>query len=73
MEGATTTAAAVEEEATNVLVAIDDSEESFYALKWAIEKILKRKSAAENSALVVTIAHVAEPLPRYAFPGGHGL
>lgn len=60
-------------EARNVLVAIDDSEESFQALRWAIEKILKRKSAAENSTVVVTIAHVVEPLPRYAFPGGHGL
>ncbi|XP_057779381.1 LOW QUALITY PROTEIN: universal stress protein A-like protein [Salvia miltiorrhiza] len=65
MEEVTTTGGATTAAATNVLVAIDDSEESFHALRWAIEKILKRKSAT-----VVTIAHVVEPLPRYAFPGG---
>lgn len=56
--------------AMNVLVAVDDSEESFHALRWVLEKIIKRKPAAE---MVVTIAYVVEPLPRYAFPGGHGL
>nr|ATE50920.1 universal stress protein 14 [Salvia miltiorrhiza] len=65
MEEVTTTGGATTAAATNVLVAIDDSEESFHALRWALEKILKRKSAT-----VVTIAHVVEPLPRYAFPGG---
>ncbi|KAH6802834.1 Adenine nucleotide alpha hydrolases-like superfamily protein [Perilla frutescens var. frutescens] len=55
--------------AMNVLVAIDDSEESFNALRWVLEKILKRKSTAEE--MVVTVAHVVEPLPRYAFPGGY--
>ncbi|XP_041997353.1 universal stress protein YxiE-like [Salvia splendens] len=52
----------------NVLVAVDDSDESFAALRWVVDKILKRR---EDSTTVVTIAHVAEALPRYAFPGGH--
>ncbi|KAL1545611.1 universal stress protein YxiE-like [Salvia divinorum] len=55
-------------EVTNVLVAVDDSDESFEALRWVVEKILRRR---ENSTTVVTIAHVAEALPRYAFLGGH--
>ncbi|KAK6147386.1 hypothetical protein DH2020_018298 [Rehmannia glutinosa] len=60
----------------NVLVAIDDSEESFNALQWLIDKILKRTTVTTeeedyNSNKVITIAHVVEPLPRYAFPGGY--
>lgn len=83
MEGATTAGAAAAapllevDKVMNVLVAIDDSDESFHALRWAVDKILRRKSTAEeegsNSTVVVTVAHVVEPLPRYAFPGGHGL
>ncbi|KAK6139739.1 hypothetical protein DH2020_026499 [Rehmannia glutinosa] len=63
----------------NVLVAIDDSEESFNALQWLIDKILKRTTVTTeedqdyNSNKVITIAHVVEPLPRYAFPGGYVL
>ncbi|KAL8039919.1 hypothetical protein ABFS82_10G065900 [Erythranthe guttata] len=92
MEGASAgKEAAVEEEAAmlpavekamHVLVAIDDSEESFNALQWVLDKILKPKSAAETAAVstaaageheskVITIVHVVEPLPRYAFPGGY--
>ncbi|KAL0374732.1 UNVERIFIED_CONTAM: hypothetical protein Sradi_3388900 [Sesamum radiatum] len=82
MEGATTassgTAAAPEvEKAMNVLVAIDDSDESFHALQWVLDKILKRSPATEAAAVpessrpVVTIVHVVESLARYAFHGGH--
>ncbi|KAL7137178.1 hypothetical protein ABFS83_10G075000 [Erythranthe nasuta] len=66
------------EKAMHVLVAIDDSEESFNALQWVLDKILKPKSAAETAAAageqeskLITIVHVVEPLPRYAFPGGY--
>ncbi|KAK4414816.1 hypothetical protein Salat_2588600 [Sesamum alatum] len=81
MEAATTgssgTAAAEEvEKAMNVLVAIDDSDESFHALQWVLDKILKRSpateaAAPESSRPVVTIVHVVEQLARYAFHGGH--
>ncbi|KAL8526912.1 hypothetical protein ACS0TY_015964 [Phlomoides rotata] len=52
----------------NVLVAIDDSDESFHALRWALDNILKQKSETDQNSTVVTIAQVVEPLPRYAFP-----
>lgn len=73
MEGASAAGPLLEaDKVMNVLVAIDDSEESFYALRWAVDKILKRKSAAEESSTVVTVVNVVEPQPRYAFPGGYG-
>lgn len=61
------------EKLLNVLVAIDDSDESSYALRWTLDRILKPKSVTDQNSTVVTIAHVVEPLPRYAFPGGYGL
>ncbi|KAK4382143.1 Universal stress protein A-like protein [Sesamum angolense] len=77
MEGATTgSSGTAEERAMNVLVAIDDSDESFHALQWVLDKILKRSpvteaAAPESSRPVVTIVHVVESLARYAFHGGH--
>ncbi|KAL0308248.1 UNVERIFIED_CONTAM: hypothetical protein Sradi_5767100 [Sesamum radiatum] len=77
MEGATTgSSGTAEEKAMNVLVAIDDSDESFHALQWVLDKILKRSpvtegAAPESSRPVVTIVHVVESLARYAFHGGH--
>ncbi|EYU18170.1 hypothetical protein MIMGU_mgv11b0160061mg, partial [Erythranthe guttata] len=66
MEGASAgKEAAVEEEAAmlpavekamHVLVAIDDSEESFNALQWVLDKILKPKSAAETAAVSTAAA-----------------
>ncbi|CAA0818762.1 Adenine nucleotide alpha hydrolases-like superfamily protein [Striga hermonthica] len=63
------------EAAMNVLVAIDDGEESFQALDWAVSRILKPNGGDDdnNASKVVTIAHVLEPLPHYAFPGGYVL
>ncbi|KAL8517570.1 hypothetical protein ACS0TY_015724 [Phlomoides rotata] len=40
----------------NVLVAIDDSDESFHALRWALDNILKQKSETDQNSTVVTIA-----------------
>ncbi|GER41816.1 adenine nucleotide alpha hydrolases-likesuperfamily protein [Striga asiatica] len=61
-------------ESMNVLVAIDDGEESFQALEWAVTRILKpNEGDDDNASIVVTIAHVVEPLPHYAFPGGYVL
>ncbi|XP_022843812.1 uncharacterized protein LOC111367263 isoform X2 [Olea europaea var. sylvestris] len=60
----------------SLLVAIDDSDESFYALEWILDKLFKYSGGttpptAEQESKVVTIVHVMEPLPRYAFPGGY--
>ncbi|KAG8376858.1 hypothetical protein BUALT_Bualt09G0107600 [Buddleja alternifolia] len=67
------------EKTMNLLVAIDDSDESFHALQWVLDKIiLKQGSVSEagtdpRQSKVVTIVHVMEPLPRYAFPGGYAV
>ncbi|XP_073128183.1 uncharacterized protein [Henckelia pumila] len=66
----------------NILVAIDDSDESFHALQWLLDKILRQGSAGGFNATpgstettgeskVVTIAHVVQPMPRYGFPSGY--
>ncbi|KAL3830166.1 hypothetical protein ACJIZ3_018968 [Penstemon smallii] len=56
----------------HVLLAIDDSDESFNALQWLLDNILKRPHTGEmDDYRVVTIVHVVEPLPHYAFPGGY--
>ncbi|KAL6559092.1 hypothetical protein OROHE_006461 [Orobanche hederae] len=79
--------AVAEEEGINnkrmsVLVAIDDSNESFHALEWVLDnKILMRGAPVsdveyetpQQDSEVITIAHVVEPLPRYAYPGGYVL
>ncbi|KAL6521228.1 hypothetical protein OROGR_017797 [Orobanche gracilis] len=67
----------------SVLVAIDDSDESFHALEWVLDnKILMGGAPAvsdveyetpQQDSEVITIAHVVEPLPRYAYPGGYVL
>lgn len=56
------------EKTTDVLVAIDDSDESFHALRWAVQNILRRHAPPA----VVTVVHVMEPLPRHAFSGVNG-
>ncbi|XP_022853595.1 uncharacterized protein LOC111375036 [Olea europaea var. sylvestris] len=48
-----------------ILVAIDDSDESFYALGWVLDNFFKQPLALD----VLTIVHVIEPFPSYVFPG----
>ncbi|KAK6131639.1 hypothetical protein DH2020_034653 [Rehmannia glutinosa] len=71
----------------NVLVAIDDSDESFNALQWLLDKILKRttvtteeedynsigKNNGTDDESVLRIIHVMEPFPHYVFPGVHAV
>ncbi|CAA2934904.1 universal stress -like isoform X1 [Olea europaea subsp. europaea] len=61
----------------NIMVAIDDSHESFYALEWVLDKLLKYSGGAapqtaeeQEHSKVVTMVHVIEPMPRHAFPSG---
>ncbi|KAL2456071.1 Adenine nucleotide alpha hydrolase-like superfamily protein [Forsythia ovata] len=60
-----TTAEAVEK--MKILVAIDDSEESFYALGWVLDNFFKQSLGGATYELI--IIHVMEPLPNYIFPG----
>lgn len=63
------------------MVAIDDSEESFYSLKWVLDKFFNHTMPSPDAtpdplvqdSNLVTLVHVMEPLPHYAFPGGYGM
>ncbi|KAL3825658.1 hypothetical protein ACJIZ3_021687 [Penstemon smallii] len=63
-----------------VLVAVDDSDESFYALQWVLETLIELQGLAtgekenendyfHSTSLMLTIIHVMEPFPYYVFPG----
>lgn len=51
-------------EKMRVMVAIDDSDESFYALQWVLDNLLNQDQANHH----LTIIHVMEPLPHYVYP-----
>ncbi|KAL2453590.1 Uncharacterized protein Adt_48910 [Abeliophyllum distichum] len=63
-----TAAEAVEK--MKILVAIDDSEESLYALGWVLDNFFKQSLGGATYELI--IVHVMEPLPNYIFPGAPG-
>lgn len=60
-----------------VLVAIDNSEESFNALKWILDYFLRQPSHTteeeKEPSTKLSLVHVMEPFPQYAYPGTHGL
>ncbi|XP_034693525.1 universal stress protein A-like protein [Vitis riparia] len=59
----------------NVMVAVDQSESSFYALQWALENLFRRKGAAVETEEVgmVTVVHVQQPFHNYVLPAGPGI
>ncbi|RVW38431.1 Universal stress protein A-like protein [Vitis vinifera] len=59
----------------SVMVAVDQSESSFYALQWALENLFRRKGAAVETEEVgmVTVVHVQQPFQNYVFPAGPGI
>ncbi|KAK4414815.1 Universal stress protein A-like protein [Sesamum alatum] len=65
--------AAAEEEKMRVMVAIDDSDESFYALHWVLDNLFSAGVAAQydddSNTKLITLIHVMEPFPHYVFPG----
>lgn len=65
----------------SVMVAVDESDVSLYALKWTLEHLFKCPSGrvtnenTENPVVepdpeqgMVTVVHVMEPFERYTFP-----
>lgn len=64
-----------------VLVAIDNSELSFYALQWALDNLFKNSGTGQSSTEMsqqdsdmLTVAHVMPPFHHYVYPaGGPGL
>ncbi|XAR69861.1 hypothetical protein NMG60_11001604 [Bertholletia excelsa] len=61
-----------------VMVAIDDSDGSFYALQWALDKLfpaspVPASAAAPNEEMgMVVLIHVFEPFNPYVIPAGPG-
>ncbi|KAH6802832.1 Adenine nucleotide alpha hydrolases-like superfamily protein [Perilla frutescens var. frutescens] len=65
-EGGGGAAVAEAEEAVRVMVAIDDSGESFYALEWVLDNLVV---SDDDHRYLLTIIHVMEPFPHYIVPG----
>lgn len=60
-----------------VMVALDESGESFYALKWALDNLFGITGAvtpgtSDRGAGTVTLVHVQEPFQHFVFPAGPG-
>lgn len=59
-----------------VMVAIDDSDESFYALRWALDHLIGLSGgnvgSTEEVPDSVTLVHVYSPFQQYAYPAAAG-
>ncbi|MFS7908492.1 putative rossmann-like alpha/beta/alpha sandwich protein [Helianthus anomalus] len=58
-----------------VMVAVDESDVSLYALKWTLEHLFKNPTDEQVEAVepdpeqgMVTVVHVMQPFERYTFP-----
>ncbi|GKV35565.1 hypothetical protein SLEP1_g43816 [Rubroshorea leprosula] len=62
-----------------VMAAIDESDESFYALKWALDNLFSFISSTalpetgEKSDGLLTVVHVQEPNHHFGFPAAPGI
>lgn len=62
-----------EEKKMKVMVAVDESEGSFYALSWALDHLFSGPTPADNEKHGrVTVVTVQQPFQHYAFPSGPG-
>ena len=59
-----------------VMVAIDDSDGSFYALKWAVDHLFVAIGVAPETSLeevgMVVLVHVQQPFQHFPVPAGPG-
>ncbi|CAA7395135.1 unnamed protein product [Spirodela intermedia] len=55
-----------------VMVAVDESDGSLYALSWALDNLFPLPPPAEDAGEVV-IVHVQQPFQNYVFPAGPAL
>lgn len=59
-----------------VMVAVDESEGSFFALRWTLDHLVRRTSPAppadDEEVEIITLVHVQQPFQHYAFPAGPG-
>lgn len=68
--GSTAAMGAEEKEKVRVMVAIDDSGESFYSLQWVLGHLFGSQNS--NDEYLLNIIHVIEPFPTYMLPGAPG-
>ncbi|XP_047977862.1 universal stress protein in QAH/OAS sulfhydrylase 3'region-like [Salvia hispanica] len=64
--GGTAAIGAEEKKKVRVMVAIDDSGESFYSLQWVLDHVFGSRN---NDEFLLSIVHVIEPFPTYMLPG----
>ncbi|KAB1200299.1 Universal stress protein A-like protein [Morella rubra] len=66
----------IEHKKMKVMVAIDESEGSFYALKWVLDNLFVCIGAAPETSLdevgMMVLVHVQQPFQQYVFPAGPG-
>ncbi|PIA54170.1 hypothetical protein AQUCO_00900612v1 [Aquilegia coerulea] len=72
-----------EKEKKRVLVAVDESDESIYALKWTLDNLflygststshVVDKKQKDEEAGVVILVHVQQPFQHFIFPTGPGV
>ncbi|KAK2980952.1 hypothetical protein RJ640_025101 [Escallonia rubra] len=58
-----------------VLVAIDESEASFYALKWALDNLFRHCTGTtfqQADSDMITVVHVIQPFQNYLVSAGPG-
>ncbi|XP_016433938.1 uncharacterized protein LOC107760405 [Nicotiana tabacum] len=60
-------AAAGETKRKMIMVAMDESEESFYALKWALDHLLNN---SEEETTIITLINVQPPFSPMVYPAG---
>ncbi|KAK9156961.1 hypothetical protein Scep_003535 [Stephania cephalantha] len=83
MEAAAAAAAAAEERGRKVVVAIDESDASLYALRWALDTLFfpwpagapdhhERPTSTFSQLTHLTLLHVQQPFHTYFFPSGPG-
>ena len=57
-----------------IMVAIDESDGSFYSLKWAlnhlVDDIAPTNVPSQEESGLITLVHVQQPFQHYVFPAG---
>ncbi|KAK9058737.1 hypothetical protein SSX86_023579 [Deinandra increscens subsp. villosa] len=69
------TAEGVPKKRLRVMVAVDESDASLYALKWTLSNLFNKPAGGEDPEVepdpeqgMVTVVHVVQPFERYTFP-----
>lgn len=69
----TTAATAEEKSKTKVLVAMDESDGSFYALKWALDHFFWYPIQPDQEPGMIILVHVQPIFQPFIYPAGPGI